>query len=169
MKRLICASALAAVVCGCVTVNQNDGGSDTLRPPVVKDVVHQKYTIENNLVSAKDHVNCLFGFIIWGSSATHIADAANTGHDVVNAAKNGAYANACDAAKCDALMGSHYKITVNDYFVFADATAEIKGYPAKMSGVEVIENKDPANAKSASSDAASGFGLDKLSWIKAFL
>ena len=53
-------------------------------------------------------------------------------------AKNGAYANACDAGKCDQLVGTRYKITTEDYFVYAKCKAEVTGYPAKVTGVEVV-------------------------------
>ena len=51
---------------------------------------------------------------------------------------NGAYANACDAAKCDQLVGTRYKVTTEDYFVYAKCKAEVTGYPAKIVGVEAI-------------------------------
>ena len=53
-------------------------------------------------------------------------------------AKNGAYANACDAAKCDQLVATRYTVTVEDYFVYAKCKAEVTGYPAKVEGVEVL-------------------------------
>ena len=36
-----------------------------------------------------------------------------------------------------------YKVTTEDYFVFKKVKAEITGYPATLSGVELIENKVP--------------------------
>ena len=61
--------------------------------------------------------------------------------DKIGEAQNGAYANACDKAKCDAIVGAHYKVRIEDYFVFKKLTCEIFGYPAKITGVELIENK----------------------------
>ena len=62
-------------------------------------------------------------------------------------AKNGAYANACDAAKCDQLVGTRYKVTTEDYFVYAKCKAEVTGYPAKVVGVEAITPPCIKNAK----------------------
>jgi hypothetical protein len=149
MKKLMLGCVVAAVACGCITVNQNDGGDACRRPGVAKDIVHEKFTVGDKAVSAQDEVNCLFGLIYWGSSATHIADAVCTGSMLsflpngLDKAKNGAYANACDAAKCDQIMGAKYKVTTEDYFVFKRYKAEIKGYPATLTGVELIENKTP--------------------------
>ena len=139
MKKMIVGAALAAVACGCITVNKNDGGDSAIKPNLVKDKIHEKYTVENKAVSASDQINCLFGFICWGSTATHIADVTDAGFDGIGKAKNGAYANACDAAKADAIVGTRYTITTfDDYFVFKRVKAEISGFPAKISGVEVI-------------------------------
>lgn len=143
MKKILCAAALAAVTCGCITVNKNDGGNSCIKPNVVKDKIHEKYTVGQTPVSATDNVNCLFGFICWGSSATHVADCSDAGRFGATAkAKSGAYANACEANKCDALVGTRYAITTEDYYVFKKVKAEITGYPATMTGVEVI----PADA-----------------------
>ena len=150
MKKLMIGAVVAAVACGCVSVNQNDGGDACRRPCVAKDIVHEKFTVADKTVSAEDNINCLFGFICWGSSATHIADAVcsrTSGISLlprgIEKAKNGAYANACDAAKCDQIMAAKYKVTTDDYFVFKKYKAEITGYPANLTGVEDIENKTP--------------------------
>ena len=149
MKKLMIGAVVAAIACGCVSVNQNDGGNACRKPCIAKDIVHEKFTVADKTVSAEDNINCLFGFICWGSSATHIADAVCTGSSLglipsgMDKAKNGAYANACDAAKCDQIMAARYKVTTDDYFVFKKYQAEITGYPATLTGVELIENKAP--------------------------
>ena len=150
MKKLMIGAVVAAVACGCVSVNQNDGGNACRKPCIAKDIVHEKFTVGDKTVSSEDNINCLFGWICWGSSATHIADAVCSGTSPlsifpssVDKAKNGAYANACDAAKCDQIMAARYKVTTEDYFVFKKVKAEITGYPATLTGVELIENKVP--------------------------
>jgi len=156
MKKLIMGAAVAAIACGCVSVNQNDGGSACRTPCIAKDIVHEKFAVDQNTVSATDNINCLFGFICWGSSANHIADVVFDGsgnrpiigifdNKGIKQAKMGAYANACDAAKCDQIVGTKYKITTQDYFVFKQIKAEITGYPATLTGVEIIENKVPCS------------------------
>ena len=155
MKKLIVGLSLAAVACGCVSVNQNDGGSACRKPCIARDIVHEKFTVAKDTVSAEDQMYCLFGFISWGSSATHVADAVCVGKKEVahpllalvtpfdEKIRNGAYANACDAAKCDQIVGAKYKVTIDDYFVFKKGKAEITGYPSSLTGVELIENKTP--------------------------
>lgn len=144
MKKLMMAAALAALATGCITVNKNDGGDDVLKPAIAKDVVHEKYEVGTTPVTATESLNVLFNLIVWGKTATHHADEAPYRFlDKVGQAKNGAYANACDQAKCDSIVGARYNVRVEDYFVFKKLTCEITGYPAKITGVELIENKTP--------------------------
>ena len=98
MNKLMMGVAVAAVACGCVSVNKNDGGDPRLAPPLAQDKVHLKYEVEKNRVSATDQMHCLFGFICWGSTATHKCDQAEGGWGLSDRVKDGAYANACDAA-----------------------------------------------------------------------
>lgn len=151
MNKSMIGAALAVIACGCVSVRQNDGGSSCRDPLIARDIIHEKFDVFNNVVSAQDQVNCLFGFICWGSSASHIADAVTAPKleflDIASKAKNGAYANACDAARCDQIVGARYRVTVEDYFVFKTIRAEVSGYPASLSGVEVIENTVPCSQK----------------------
>ena len=63
---------------------------------------------------------------------------------MTDVAKNGAYANAREAGKCDRLVATRYKVTTKDNFVYAQRQAEVKGFPANVVGVETVENKDPA-------------------------
>lgn len=150
MKRIIIGATIAALACGCVSVRQNDGGNACRTPCIAKDIVHEKFAVSDKTISAQDKINCLFGIICWGSSATHFSDAVcgqGPFLDAVAMAKNGAYANACDAAKCDQVVGARYKVTTEDYFVFQKINAEITGYPASLTGVELIENKTPCACK----------------------
>jgi len=141
MKKLMIVGALAAIASGCVTVNENDGGESIKRPVTVRDAIHEKLDVSNKKVTATDNINCLFGFICWGSTATHVCDQTEFGFGMKAKAKDGAYANACDAGKCDQIVGARYKITTEDYFVFARCKAEVTGFPANVEKVEVIENK----------------------------
>ena len=157
MKKLMIGAAIAAIACGCISVNQNDGGNACRRPCIAKDIVHEKFTVAQNTVSAKDKMFGLFGLFTFGSSATHTADAVCGKDDksffeklfpsAAEKAKNGAYANACDAAKCDQIVGAKYKVKTTDYFVFKIYEAEITGYPSSLTGVELIENKTPCCLK----------------------
>src|SRR5574344_706100 len=135
MNKIMLSAAMAAVLAttGCISVNKNDGGNALKNPAALTEGYKQTFKVADEQVEAKDHINVLFGFIAWGSSATHVAD--NFGGEgfgfIVPAdckAKNGAFANACDAAKADTILGARYNVTTKDYFVFKQIDATIKGY-----------------------------------------
>ena len=139
MDKLMMGVAIAAVACGCVSTNKNDGWDPRMAPPIAQDKVHIKYEVEKQQVKASDEMHCLFGLFCWGSSSSHSCDQGEGGSSLSDKVKNGAYANACDAAKCDSLVGARYKVTVDDYFIYAKGKAEVSGFPAKIVDVEVLD------------------------------
>ena len=142
MKKLAIACILAAAAAsmtGCVSVSKNDGGESCLRPNICKECILKKYEVGKEKVAAEETVKCALNFICWGGTASHYADQAEfSGFGAVSKAKNGAYAKACEAAKCDQIVGTRYTITTDDYFFYKKVKAEISGYPAKMTGVEIV-------------------------------
>ena len=134
---IMMAAVVAMFSTGCVVVHKNDGGESNLRPCILKDKVHEIYEVASQPVSATEEIQCVMNFICWGATATHIADQAEfSGFGAVAKAKNGAYAKACEAAKCDHLVGTRYTITKEDYVVYAKYKVEITGYPVTLKGVE---------------------------------
>ena len=147
MKKLMMAAVIASAACGCVTNIKNDGGDACLAPKIEKDIVHEKYDIGTAPITGTEAISYIkLGFftIKWGGSATHIANMAPIGNigffgkTPTQLAMNGAYANACDQGNCDSIVGSRYKITDDNYFVYGKVTCEASGYPAKLKGVELI-------------------------------
>ena len=145
MKKLIMGIGLAALAAGCQSVYKNDGGDADLRPTIIRDVAYEKYDIKSTPVESIDNRVGLFaGWVILGGIAHHYADNAPGGYfdkNVVAAAKNGAYAAACEAAKCDTLVGTRYTIDYHNYFLWEEATVKVVGYPAKLTGVEFRKAK----------------------------
>lgn len=139
MKKLLAVTMIASALSGCITVNKNDGGNSSITPVQIKDRIHLKYSVDKKTVSASDRVHCLFGFICWGSSASHIADCGEGRLTFMGQAKDGAYANACDLAKCDHIAGARYKVTTKDYFIYKNCKAEITGYPVKVVDAVVVD------------------------------
>lgn len=140
MKKIIGGLALAVLFGGCVIVNKNDGGESNMKVDIRKDFIHEKISVGDKKVSAEHERHRLFGFIYWGDPVSHIADETDCWGimGMKTLTKNGAYAKACDAAKCDQLVGTRYKITTEHYFVYVKCKAEVTGYPAKLEGVEVV-------------------------------
>ena len=143
MNKLITVAMVAAIACGCVSVHKNDGGTDTLRPKVVKDAVYEKYTIGETPVKAKATAVGICGFIIVGDpDVTHVADDVDSNVRYFGSAavaKNGAYSKACEENDCDAIVGARYKVKRTNYVVYDQSVVEITGYPAKLEGVELLK------------------------------
>ena len=148
MKKLLVVTIVASVVCGCVSVNKNDGGTNCLRPAIVKDAVYEKYDISDKPVTAKAQALGICGFIIIGDAeATHWADNVEGSSRFMRTttmAKNNAYSKACEENKCDSIVAARYSITRKNYFVFDQVVATVTGYPAKLTGIEVISAPTPA-------------------------
>lgn len=141
MKNLVIAAAIAAIAIGCVTVNKNDGGNDCLRPKVCKDCVHEKYAVADKPVTAKCTTVGICGlFVIGDPEVTHFSDQTpdRIAFGSLGRAKNGAYSKACEAAKCDSIVGARYTAKKTNYFVYDVSTVELTGYPATLTGVEVV-------------------------------
>lgn len=121
----------------------NDGGDSDRAPTVFKDAVHEKYTVGEKPVTATQTVEHVLKLITWGATADHIADYVKCPvmFGPAGKARNAAYAKACSDSGADAIVGAKYKISSEDYLVYGKVTCEITGYPAKLSGVEVITPK----------------------------
>ncbi len=142
MKKIMFAALTMLAMTGCITIHKNNGGESNMRMAISQDIIHEKLSVSQEQVTGKDTVQCLFGFITWGSTAPNVADVTDNRITVggEHRAKNGAYANACKAAPdCDRLVATRYTITTEDYFFYKTVTAEVKGFPAKVVGVEVVE------------------------------
>ena len=54
-------------------------------------------------------------------------------------AKNGAYAKACTASGADSVVATRYRVEKTSYVVYGTIQADIKGLPAKVSKVELVD------------------------------
>lgn len=149
MKKLIIGIGLAALAAGCQSVYKNDGGDASLRPTIVRDVAYEQYDIKSTPVESIDNRIGLFPFllggpIVIGGIASHYADNVDQGFapaKTARYAKNGAYAAACEAAKCDSIVGARYTVDYTNFFIWDEAKVRIVGYPAKLTGVEFRKAK----------------------------
>ena len=157
MKKLMLV-AVAAALAGCVSVHKNDGGNEIELPDIfTRDAVQLSYELDQKPVAATETIHWLnLGFIpftfTWGGTADHIADFAPVGFRipflgpaVEDVAKAGAYAKACTASGADSIVATRYRVECKSYIVYGTATADIKGLPAKISKVSLVDvDKKPA-------------------------
>ena len=142
--------AVAAALAGCVSVNKNDGGNEIVQPDIfTRDAVQVSYNLNQTPVSATEKLQWInLGFIAfsWGGTADHWADFAPVGlklpffgPSLTDVAKNGAYAKACTASGSDSVVATRYRVEKTSYVVYGTIQADIKGLPAKVSKVELVD------------------------------
>lgn len=153
MKNVIvmCFIACLVMICsGCVQINSSDAGSMNIHPHTVgpTDDYRPLYEVGKNKVSAQSNVKCLFWIFVWGSDNAYADNAKVTGHPLgrlfpfLNAkqtAAQAAFYKACKQANCDAVVAARYEITFEDYFIYKKMNVEVKGFPARLKGVEEIK------------------------------
>ena len=96
-------------------------------------------------------MNVLFGIFAWGDSSTFADNASIFDQhspfaflvswipNAQNIAAKAAFYNACKKAQCDAVVASRYEIKTDDYWVFKRLDVKVSGFPATMTGVEVVK------------------------------
>lgn len=139
MKKLLPMIALAACAVGCQSYQYNKGGDADLRPTIVRDIAYEKFDISNKPISVTVHATYLLGKFRLGSTYDKFADNVDDNKfcsGVDGEVRNQAYAMACAEAKCDSIVGAQYEIKRENNILWHDITVTLKGYPAKLTGVE---------------------------------
>ncbi len=153
MKKLAIMLAVAGFIAfcsGCVQINSSDAGSMNLHPQTAGPVDGYRpiYEIGKERVSAQSDVKCLFWFIVWGSDNAYADNAHATKNPLgrlfpfLNAkqtAAQAAFYKACKQSNSDAIVAARYEITFENYFFYKKMNVEIKGFPARVTGVEVVK------------------------------
>ena len=151
MKKLIL--WVSAIVCiaaatACTNINSSNAGDLAIYPQTVgpTDNYRPLYTVDTKkVVTGKANVNILFGIFMWGDNAG-VADNASFSDGWFAFLPSGkrlagkaAFYDACKKANCDAVVSARYEIVSKDYFVFKKSNIELKGFPATLTGVEVVK------------------------------
>lgn len=146
MKK-VCMFALAGVVSvlfsGCFSTHTNDLAKDTTVN--LKADYEMVIKTGDKKVSGSASQNVLFNFISWGDSK--FADRAfcsdNAGFSLfpnpITLVKQAATYNACQAAKCDMLIGAKYTVEVKDFVVFKQVSCTATGYPGVEMGIKAAK------------------------------
>lgn len=142
MKKILSMIALAVFAAGCQSYQHNKGGDADLRPTVVRDIAYEKFDISNKPIEVTvtgTYIEVPLGYVCLGSSWNDYADNVDSNEYCIGPvaeARNKAYAMACAEAKCDSIVGAQYEVKKSDYFLWQNIRVKLKGYPAKLTGVE---------------------------------
>ena len=126
---------------GCTTINTSDGAESLALPETVSTGYQEYYTHKDQRVSGEGNVNVLFGIFAWGSDG--FADNSDLSSfsffpSPSNYAKSAAVYDACQKNRADTLLGTRYKLTTTDYFVFKQVKCEVAGFPATLTSVKKL-------------------------------
>lgn len=146
MKKTIVLMAVVAAALfftGCVSVNTSDGANQIPQVAANHPGYTAKFAHKNTRVNGFAQINVLFNFFAWGADG--FADNSQLSFlsllSIVpspdNFAKSAAVYNACQTNKADILVGTRYKLTTTDYWVFKTVKCEVAGFPATMTDVAV--------------------------------
>ena len=154
MKKLMMV-AISMVACsvmtGCMSSAVTKGGSYANLPDPTPDEYKIHWEHEDNTIETTATVyGGLFGFCggssdkapwmlrdkeertIWGSLP----------YGIDHKARNAALYKACLQKKCDALIGAQYEVETTSYGMFyKESTCKVKGWPARITGIEKVANK----------------------------
>jgi hypothetical protein len=165
MKNLVLgffALVCIAVFAGCTLINSSDGGNLTIYPDTIgpTDSYRPIYTVDTKKrVTGEASVNVLFGLFAWGGDSElfgpwYAASSADNAEvygfsllsflfpfipDSKRISAKAAFYDACKTNNCDSLVASRYEITRKNYIIFSKCKAEVKGFPATLSTVEIVK------------------------------
>ena len=144
-KMLVPMVFACAAVCGCVSTDTyRDGAVDPQQGP--DDVSLNPYKINYDLgktrVKGSGRSECWFWFFS-SNDGRHMAYPGFCFDSGISSAKESATFDAVEGANADALVGAMYKYTKTSKFlgIFKSVDCEVIGFPAKVIGVEKIEDR----------------------------
>ena len=122
-------------------INTSDGAESQALPETISTGYQEYYTHKDQRVSGEGNVNVLFGIFAWGSDG--FADNSDLSAfsffpSPANYAKSAAVYDACQKNGADTLLGTRYKLTTTDYFVFKQVKCEVAGFPATLTSVKKL-------------------------------
>ncbi|UDQ97469.1 hypothetical protein AAEX28_10640 [Lentisphaerota bacterium WC36G] len=133
-------AAVTSITTGCVNYNNSDMG--VVAKPTVVENYKPILDIKNQEVTSTSEINVLFGFITWGEKFGEENYADNgllNEYSLLSPTgklKSTAVYKACKSNNADIIMAAQYDIETKDYFVFKKSTCKLKGFPAKIKGIE---------------------------------
>ena len=155
-KTLLClATVLAAILCGCTTYYRDSGADYLIRPQTTAGApYYTEFEINNKQITSGGNAAVLLGFIQIAENKrclsvinpqlsifSIIDDILSPTYKAISNAKNIALYNACTENNADQLLGVTFDYTVKDYLFYAKVNCTVKGFPAKVKGVKMIDKK----------------------------
>lgn len=145
--------AIGAVACsmvtGCMSSAVTKGGTYANLPDPTPDEYQIHWENEENTIETSATVcGGFFGFFgpsdnaPWMLRDQEVRNFFGRVYTTESKARNAALYKACQQAKCDAIIGAMYEVEIESYGPFFEvATCKVKGWPARITGIEKVANK----------------------------
>ena len=154
MKKLmivVIGMVACSMMTGCMSSAVTKGGSYANLPDPKPDEYQIHWENEDNTIETTATVRGgLFGFCGGSSDKAPwmLRDQETVNlfgvrvYSLESKARNAALYKACQQAKCDALIGATYEVETESYGMFySESTCKVKGWPARITGIEKVANK----------------------------
>ena len=149
------ASVAAIVFSGCTTYYRDTGADYLNRPaPTGSALYYTEYSLANKQIAAKGNASVLFGvfqiaenkrclsvYNPYLSVFSIIDNLISPTQRAVDNAKSVALYNACEQFGADQLLGVTFDYVIKNYFFYASVNCTVKGFPATVKGIKMIEKK----------------------------
>ncbi|MGN0847289.1 MAG: hypothetical protein ACI4RA_07900 [Kiritimatiellia bacterium] len=142
--------AVCSIVTGCMSSAVTKGGSYANLPDPKPDeyLIHWE-NADNTIEATATVCGGIFGFCNYSDKAPWMLRDQESrnffGHRIYSLedkARNAALYKACQQTKCDALIGANYDVETESYGpFFSTSTCKVKGWPARITGIEKVANK----------------------------
>ena len=146
---------IALFLSGCTTYYRDAGADFLTRPDSLPGAqYYTEYELNNQRITAKGEASVLFGIFqiaenkrclsIFNphlSAFSVLSDILSPTYTAVSNAKSIALYNACVENNADQLIGVTFDYVVKNYFFYATVECSVKGFPAKVKGVKMVDKK----------------------------
>lgn len=147
MNKLVAVCALAAIGCGCTSVQVvkdygyiNDPQSSMC--DVSCNPYQIDYSVDNERVTGEG-TSCCWFWLFASDDGCKMASPGFTFDSGLSAAKDSATFKAVDNAKADALMGCIYQYTKTSKWlgIYKETKCQVKGFPAHVKSIKLLEDR----------------------------
>ena len=152
---LFLAAAITVLLSGCTTYYRDAGADYLTRMNTLPGApYYTEFELQEKQVQATGEASVFLGIFQIAENKRCLSvinpnlsvfsildDILSPTYTAISNAKSVALYNACEQNNADQLLGTTFDYVVKDYFVFATVNCIVKGFPAKVKGVKMIEKK----------------------------
>ena len=145
----------AVLLTGCTTYYRDSTGHYLTRPESLGTTPsYTEFEVKTDRISATGKASVLFGIFQIAENKrcqsvvdpklsvfSFLDDFISPTYTAVSNAKNVALYNACEKYNADQLVGVTFDYVIRNYFFFAKVDCTVKGFPANVKGVKMIDKK----------------------------